>query len=420
MLTRVHGRVIHPHGDDQAPVPGDGVARFTNVSPGTHDGAIYPVDTERAAITAGVVEDVWLVPGVWRVDIHVEGARFHSFRIEVGGEPVDLATVAPVVVVDGAQYARGPQGDPGASVVGARDLGDGTVRFILSDGTETAPVKIPPGPAGPEGAKGDPGPAGERGEPGPPGPKGADSTIPGPAGPPGPAGERGADGRTPVVAMQGDQITVDGKVTGPHLTGPQGPRGDMGAPGAVLSPESMLVVGPGRPDAPTTTGMTSAALAALPVGCEYRSTDGASVGAWVWRKRPAGWVVTDGDTGWLSLTSPGAPTLRVSRVGRFVTLACGYLDFTGPLEWTYASVPTGWGPDAALTSGTPGAGNSAWLLAPISITTGLPDTTGMYAGIKSGNFVLGTTRTARTAWDRLNFTWQTTTAWPTVLPGTPA
>ena len=64
----------------------------------------------------------------------------------------------------------------------------------------------------------------------------------------------------------------------------------------------MLVVGPGRPDAPTTTGMTSAALAALPVGCEYRSTDGASVGAWVWRKRPTGWVVTEGDTGWVDLT----------------------------------------------------------------------------------------------------------------------
>ena len=64
----------------------------------------------------------------------------------------------------------------------------------------------------------------------------------------------------------------------------------------------MLVVGPGRPDAPTTTGMTSEALAALPVGCEYRSTDGASVGAWVWRKRPTGWVVAEGDTGWIDMS----------------------------------------------------------------------------------------------------------------------
>ena len=65
----------------------------------------------------------------------------------------------------------------------------------------------------------------------------------------------------------------------------------------------MLVVGPGRPDAPTTTGFSAAQIAALPVGCEYRSTDGASVGAWVWRKRPAGWVVTSGDTGWVDRTA---------------------------------------------------------------------------------------------------------------------
>lgn len=50
--------------------------------------------------------------------------------------------------------------------------------------------------------------------------------------------------------------------------------------------------------------MTSAALAALPVGCEYRSTDGAGTGAWVWRKRPTGWTVTQGDTGWVTLADP--------------------------------------------------------------------------------------------------------------------
>src|SRR5690606_29280894 len=93
-------------------------------------------------------------------------------------------------------------------------------------------------------------------------------------------------------------------------------------------------VGPGRPDAPTTTGMTSAALAALPVGCEYRSTDGASVGAWVWRKRPTGWVVTEGDTGWHPLPLGGtkettipdlAQTLiRIRRVGAMVQVS-GYI-----------------------------------------------------------------------------------------------
>ena len=33
----------------------------------------------------------------------------------------------------------------------------------------------------------------------------------------------GSAGHTPVITMSGDQIEVDGTITGPHLTGPQGP-----------------------------------------------------------------------------------------------------------------------------------------------------------------------------------------------------
>lgn len=100
--------------------------------------------------------------------------------------------------------------------------------------------------------KGIPGPAGKDGEPG------RDSTVPGPAGPP-------------------------------------------GSPGAIATPDTYLIVGPGRPDQPTTTG--GVITGSEPVGAEYRSSDGASVGAWVWRKRPTGWVVVDGDTGWVELSS---------------------------------------------------------------------------------------------------------------------
>lgn len=36
---------------------------------------------------------------------------------------------------------------------------------------------------------------------------------------------KGDKGATPSIAMQGDQITVDGLVVGPHLTGPEGKAG---------------------------------------------------------------------------------------------------------------------------------------------------------------------------------------------------
>lgn len=128
---------------------------------------------------------------------------------------------------------------------------------------------------------------------------------------------RGADGHTPAITWEGTSIVVDGE-QGPDLRGDPGEKGETGAtgpastapgpagpPGAVPTTSDYLVVGPGRPDAPTTTGLSSAQIAALPVGCEYRSTDGASVGAWVWRKRPTGWTVTQGDTGWVTLTHSG-------------------------------------------------------------------------------------------------------------------
>lgn len=245
------------------------------------------------------------------------------------------------------------KGAPGASVVGGRDNGDGTVSFELSDGTYTDAVVLPPGPAGrgivsisnPDtdsrvtvtftdgstatvqairGADGHtPTIAWEGtslvvdGQQGPDlkGEPGADSNVPGPAPTVSWDGDRlvvegvkgpsltGPTGLTPTVAWSGDRLVVGG-VQGPSLTGPVSTTpGPIGPPGAVPTASDYLVVGPGRPDAPTTTGLSSAQIAALPIGCEYRSTDGASVGAWVWRKRPTGWVVTDGDTGRVDVTA---------------------------------------------------------------------------------------------------------------------
>lgn len=75
-----------------------------------------------------------------------------------------------------------------------------------------------------------------------------------------------------------------------------------GPPGAVPTASDYLVVGPGRPDVPSTTPFSEAELDALPVGCEYRSSDGSEVGAWVWQKRSGSWVVISGDTGWRDIT----------------------------------------------------------------------------------------------------------------------
>jgi len=51
----------------------------------------------------------------------------------------------------------------------------------------------------------------------------------------GPQGSAGAAGHSPVVSMSGDQITVDGVITGPHLMGPEGPAGSISGISAMAS-----------------------------------------------------------------------------------------------------------------------------------------------------------------------------------------
>ena len=97
--------------------------------------------------------------------------------------------------------------------------------------------------------------------------------------------------------------------------------------------------------------MTSAALAALPVGCEYRSTDGASVGAWVWRKRNAGWVVTSGDTGWVDRTA----TVTGRSAGAFIVRRTESSVFAAFDDLQFESLTSG-NPAVMLPSGFQVAG----------------------------------------------------------------
>lgn len=208
-------------------------------------------------------------------------------------------TQATVTYTDGTASTltlpRGPAGEPGrdgvdgAPGVDGRDGQDGRTPDLSWQGTALAVDGVPGpdlrGPAGKDGRSGVDGAAGRDGAPGP-----------------APAIKIGTvtSGTTPSATITG---------TSPDLTlglvlpkGDRGDKGETGAPGVVSSASSYVLVGPGRPDTPSTTG--GVITGNEPVGAEYRSTDGANVGAWTWRKRPTGWAVTDGDTGWRKVSRP--------------------------------------------------------------------------------------------------------------------
>ena len=271
---------------------------------------------------------------------------------------------------------------------------------------------------------------------------------------PGPSlkGEAGDDGHTPVPTWQGTALSWDGgeavdlrgapgpapsikigtvtsgaapsaTITGtsPDLTLglvlPKGDRGDPGAPGVVSSASSYVIVGPGRPDTPSTTGGTITGNE--PVGAEYRSTDGAGVGAYVWRKRPGGaWEVVDGDTGWRQVGTStsgggGSLTLAVRRIG---SRAHYRMETRGTVStgiYFFAPNTTGFkpGPDSDFED-VQMIAHSAGNAAPVVIG---------YAGVWNrgfygANFTTQTSKVTRTT--SSIFTPET---WPTApLPGSPA
>ena len=423
-LTRVSGRVVYPHGEDTpTPVTGDGVIEYVHATPGVIGAAVHGPDRHRIEYVDGVAGEAWLKAGMWRAYVYPSEGRSYTLHLGIPEDgDVTLADVVGEVVPDGI-VTRGEQGPPGASVTGAVDNGDQTVSFTLSDGTETDPVTIPPGPQGERGAEGPegpPGPEGPQGIQGVPGVQGERGPE-GPEGPEGPQGPKGDQGETGPKGDKGDkgEQGIKGD-TGPASTVP----GPAGPPGQVLTPESMLVVGPGRPDAPTTTGMTSAALAALPIGCEYRSTDGASVGAWVWQKQPAGWVVARGDTGWRVLLITAAPwngdaSVKVRRIGTTVLI-----EPHAPMQYgvwrlegiaadaaaaNIATLPPGWVPGSRIVAPVVDGSDAAQYAARGKLMVS-PEAGG---GIVKLRHQASNTLT-------VSLRYETADPWPTTLPGTPA
>lgn len=190
-LTRVSGRVVYPHGEGTpTPVAGDGVIEYVHASPGVIGAAVHGPDRHRIEYMGGVAGEAWLKAGMWRAYVYPSEGRSYALHLGIPEDgDVTLADVVGEVVPDGI-VTRGEQGPAGASVTGAVDNGDQTVSFTLSDGTETVPVTIPPGPQGERGAEGPEGPPGPEGPQGPAGPAGTE----GPPGPKGDKGDPGADG----------------------------------------------------------------------------------------------------------------------------------------------------------------------------------------------------------------------------------
>lgn len=146
MLTLITGRIVHPHGPLAArPVTGEAI--FQLETPGVVDGAVHGPSTYTARILDGVLVGrepegegpagpVRLAPGVWALRVEPEcggSAWWLTVPVEPGVESIDLASAAPVAVIDGVSYTRGPAGRGIDHVTDPNGAGKATI--VFTDGT---------------------------------------------------------------------------------------------------------------------------------------------------------------------------------------------------------------------------------------------------------------------------------------------
>lgn len=118
-----------------------------------HGGMTVLPSPQRAEVVNGVMAAKPLPvndPAIWNWKVTPKvGVHWEPFHIDVKEGGTDLSSAAIVPGRGPVRVLRGPQG---GSVLDAEDQGDGTVRFILDDGTLTKPVPFTRGPAGPANA----------------------------------------------------------------------------------------------------------------------------------------------------------------------------------------------------------------------------------------------------------------------------
>lgn len=239
--------------------------------------------------------------------------------------------------------------------------------------------------------------------------------------PRGGTGEQGDTGPTPALTVTAATGPAGSSATVAQTGPPEAPtlaftlpRGDTGQQGVPGNPTAYDLRGTGMPE-----GVVTAT-----VGTRYTDT-AATNGAIVWVKASGagatGWLVAEGDTGWRDLTAtvdstrwsatPGAANyIRVRRVGGIVYWT-SYLARTAGTglrisanEGIICTVPSGFvtysgGGDGGVVSGS----------------------TYQYANTQLGGDIRVLSSGAWTAADsvRVALAVPTSTAWPTVLPGTP-
>lgn len=171
-----------------------------------------------AAVTATTPVVSVTVDNGRKGDAGADGVDGHSPVLTWSGDQIAIDGVVSGPHLIGPQGAQGPAGIDGEAGAAGAHGADGHTPVLTWNGDQIAVDGVVSGPhlTGPQGPQGAQGSAG----------------VDGQQGPVGAGGTNGVDGHSPVLTWSGDQVAIDGVVSGPHLTGPQGIQGVQGPVGA--------------------------------------------------------------------------------------------------------------------------------------------------------------------------------------------
>lgn len=229
------------------------------------------------------------------------------------------------------------------------------------------------------------------------------------------------------LADHASELAVTSLPIGP--AGPAGPPGERGLAGADGAPGAPgrdgadgvgIIIGPGRPDQPQSTGPARAQVEAATIGAVFSSTDASGgVGAWVWVKTLAGWQVMAGDTGWRNIADLPKGFIKIRRTASAVLAA---------FDGNYGTATIG---DADAEAG---GHKPAWVI-PDGFEPAMRTITPIYAASIHSPVALNGYVCAFASpdpphlWIRdvalrdtasvVQASWQAAAPWPRTLPGTP-
>lgn len=143
-LLTVSLSLVSPYGSNDEARPASGVVNLIPAAHGTYNGSLRTIETVTTPIVEGVMRPVELTPGPWYVAVTpTVGTPWPSMLIHLEEgmqEPVNLATLAPDLVIEGEKYARGAKGVGISSISGVNSDGSAIIRY--TDGT-TGELKFP-------------------------------------------------------------------------------------------------------------------------------------------------------------------------------------------------------------------------------------------------------------------------------------